>query len=238
MDLFVLSDVDAVGERVASIVLAELAAKPSPVLGVATGSTPVPAYRSLASARRRGTDFSRLSLVALDEYVGLPAGHPGSFAAYVEREIREPLQLPPERVVVPEGHGERLEDRIRSLGGVDVQLLGIGRNGHLAFNEPGSPLDSRTRVVALSRTTRCDNAPAFGGEAVPRHAVTQGLGTILEARHLVLLATGSAKAAAVATALSGPVTADCPASVVQLHPRVTMVLDKAAAAVSLAASPD
>ena len=117
----------------------------------------------------------------------------------------------------------------RELGGVDVQLLGIGRNGHLAFNEPGSPLDSRSRVVTLSETTRRDNAGSFDDEPVPTHALTQGLGTILDARHLVLLATGESKACAIAAALTGPVTVDCPASVVQTHPRVTVVLDEAAA---------
>jgi glucosamine-6-phosphate deaminase len=131
-------------------------------------------------------------------------------------------------VLVPEGDGAGFERRILRLGGVDLQLLGIGRNGHLAFNEPGSPLDSRTRVVELSVTTRADNAAHVEGE-VPTHAVTQGLGTILEARQLVLVATGAAKAEAVAAALHGPVTPECPASVVQLHPHSTVVLDRAAA---------
>ncbi len=184
----------------------------------------LPVYRALA---RGSADFSAVRVVALDEYVGLPAGHPASFAAYVEREIAVPLGLPPEHVVVPRGSGgAELERGSRELGGVDLQLLGIGRNGHLAFNEPGSPLDSRSRVVALSETTRRDNAASFGDEPVPTHALTQGLGTILEARHLVLLATGEAKAEAVAAALTGPVTPDCPASVVQRHPQVTVVLDR------------
>ena len=191
--------------------------------------TLLPVYRALA---RGSGDFSAVRLVALDEYVGLQAGHPASFAAYVEREIAAPLGITPEHVVVPRGSGgTELEVRIAELGGVDLQLLGIGRNGHLAFNEPGSPLDSRSRVVALSETTRRDNARSFGDEPVPTHALTQGLGTILEARHLVLLATGGAKADAVAAALTGPVTPDCPASVVQRHPQVTVVLDRAAASV-------
>ena len=230
MELFVLADAEAVGERAASIVQSELAAKPGLVLGVATGATPAPLYRCLAQARGSGADFSGLSVVALDEYVGLPAGHPASFATYVRREIAGPLGVPPERFVVPKGRGERLEDRIRALGGIDVQVLGIGRNGHLAFNEPGSPLDSRTRVVELSETTRCDNASAFGAEAVPTHAITQGLGTILEARRLVLVASGAAKRDAVAAALTGPVTPDCPASVLQLHPHVSVLVDVAGAA--------
>ena len=227
MDVVVVDDAEAVGEQVAALVLRSVERDPALVLGVATGGTPLPVYRALA---RGSADFSAVRVVALDEYIGLPADHPASFATYVCHEITEPLGLPAENVVVPQGSGQELERRIRKLGGVDLQLLGIGRNGHLAFNEP-SALDSRTRVVALSETTRRDNARAFRRDPVPTHAVTQGLGTILEARHLVLLATGEAKADAVAAALTGPVTQDCPASVVQRHRQVTVVLDRAAASV-------
>ena len=225
MHVMVLDDAAAVGVHVADLVRRSVERNPSLVLGVATGATPLPVYRALA---RASGDFSGVRLVALDEYVGLPAGHPASYSAYVEGEIAVPLGLPAAHVVVPQGSGVALELRIAALGGVDLQLLGIGRNGHLAFNEPGSPLDSRTRVVALTETTRRDNA-AYIDASVPTRAITQGLGTILEARHLVLIATGAAKAVAVAAALSGPVTPDCPASVVQRHPRVTVVLDAAAA---------
>ena len=226
MDVLVLDDAKAACRHVVGLVLGSVERDPALVLGVATGGTPLPVYRELA---RAGADFSRVRLVALDEYVGLPAGHSGSFAAYVGREIAGPLRIPPANVVLPRGRGAGLESRLAELGGVDLQLLGIGRNGHLAFNEPGSALDSRTRVVALSATTRRDNAEPFGAEPVPTHAVTQGIGTILEARHLVLLATGEAKAAAVAAALTGPVTSECPASVLNRHPHVTVVLDAAAA---------
>jgi glucosamine-6-phosphate deaminase len=226
MDVVVLDDTEDVGAHVAALVADAVARDPDLVLGVATGGTPLPAYRALA---RGSGDLSRVRLVALDEYVGLPKGHPASYAAYVEREVATPLGVPRTHVVVPQGSGAALERRIAALGGVDLQLLGIGRNGHLAFNEPGSALDSRSRVVALSETTRRDNAHAFGRDPVPTHAVTQGLGTILEARHLVLLATGEAKADAVAAALTGQVTPDCPASVIQRHRQVTVVLDRAAA---------
>jgi glucosamine-6-phosphate deaminase len=226
MDVVVLGDSPAVGAHVAGLVLGAVRRDPHLVLGIATGSTTLPVYRELA---RGSGDFSRVHVVALDEYVGVPEGHPASFAAYVANEIAGPLGIPPGQVAVPQGSGAGLEERIAGLGGVDLQLLGIGRNGHLAFNEPGSPLDSRTRVVALSPTTRADNAEKAGTE-LPTHAVTQGLGTILEARELVLLATGTAKAAAVAAALTGPVSSSCPASVVQRHRRVTVVLDAAAAA--------
>ena len=221
-----VDDAEAVGAQVAMLVFRSVERDPALVLGVATGATPLPVYRALA---RGSADFSGVRVVALDEYVGLPAGHPASYAAYVEREIAVPLGIPSDHVVVPRESGEELERRITGLGGIDVQLLGIGRNGHLAFNEPGSPLDSRSRVVALTDTTRHDNAAYLDGQPVPTHAVTQGLGTILEARHLVLLASGAAKSEAVAAALTGPVTPDCPASVVQRHPQVTVVLDGAAA---------
>ncbi len=227
MDVVVLDDDMAVAAYGANVVRGSVERDPALVLGVATGATPLPVYRALAGG---GGDFAGVQVVALDEYVGLPDGHPASYASYVEREIAGPLGIAAEHVVVPRGSGVALELRIAALGGVDLQLLGIGRNGHLAFNEPGSPLDSRTRVVELSETTRRDNAVYVDG-AVPTLAITQGLGTILEARHLMMLATGSAKAPAVAAALSGPVTPACPASVVQRHPRVTVVLDLAAASV-------
>jgi glucosamine-6-phosphate deaminase len=226
LDVVVVDDGEALGEHVAGLVSGLVERDPALVLGVATGGTPLPVYRALA---RGSGDLSSVRLVALDEYVGLPAGHPASYATYVEREIARPLGVPPEHVVVPHRSGADLERRITELGGVDLQLLGLGRNGHLAFNEPGSPLDSRSRVVALSAVTRHDNAAYV--DPVPTHAITQGLGTILEAGHLVLLALGAAKAEAVAAALTGPVTPDCPASVVQRHPHVTVVLDAAAASV-------
>jgi glucosamine-6-phosphate deaminase len=225
MDVVVLDDASAVAAHAAGLVLQAVERDPELVLGIATGATTLPVYRELA---RSGGDLSRVRVVALDEYVGLPAGHPGLFARYVEHEIAAPLRVPPRQVVVPQGSGEELEQRIAELGGVDLQLLGIGRNGHLAFNEPGSALDSRSRVVELSATTRADNQRNVGSE-MPTHAITQGLGTILEARELVLLASGATKADAVAAALTGPVTPDCPASVLQVHPRVTVVLDPAAA---------
>ena len=225
MDLVVLDDAEAVGAHAARVVSRMVERDSTMVWGVATGGTPLPVYRALA---RGSADFSAVQVVALDEYVGLPAGHPGSYAAYVRREIADPLGISQDDVVVPTGSGEELERRITELGGVDLQLLGIGRNGHLAFNEPGSPLDSRSRVVELTPSTRAANAAYVDGD-VPTHAITQGLGTILEARKLVLLAIGAAKAEAVAAALSGPVTPECPASVVQRHPRVTVVMDAAAA---------
>jgi glucosamine-6-phosphate deaminase len=209
------------------------------VVGLATGSTPSALYRELARRKHRGElpDLSGIRCFALDEYIGLPEDHPQRYAHVLAREWREPLGLSPEQVRVPDTRetvldtaGERYEDEIAAAGGVDLQILGLGRNGHVGFNEPGSSLSSRTRLKTLSRQTRQDNARFFtGGEKVPRFCVTQGLGTILAAQRILLMAFGSAKAEAVAAALEGPVSARTPASVLQFHDRVTVLLDEPAA---------
>ena len=212
------------------------------VLGLATGSSPLGLYRELGRAVAEGrADFSAAHGFALDEYVGLPPGHPEGYREVLLREVCGVIGLAPERLAVPDGSGADLttlvaaaatyEARIRDLGGVDVQVLGIGANGHHGFNEPGSALSSRTRVKRLSERTRRDNARFFRGiDDVPTHCVTQGLGTILAARRLVLVATGDAKADAVAAALEGPLTASVPASVLQWHSETVVCLDEAAAA--------
>jgi glucosamine-6-phosphate deaminase len=217
-------------DRIADLV----ARKPDAVLGLATGSTPLPVWAAL---RERGIDLSRVRGFALDEYLGLPPGHPESYRAVLEREVVAPLGLDPALVHVPGDDGgpladagARYEEAIRAAGGVDLQILGIGRTGHIGFNEPGSSLASRTRVKTLTDATRRDNARFFPSiDDVPRHCLTQGLGTILDARELVLLAFGEAKADAVAGAVEGPVSASLPASVIQLHPEVTVFVDEAAA---------
>jgi glucosamine-6-phosphate deaminase len=205
------------------------------VLGVATGSTPLSTWAALAE---RHLDLSGLTAFALDEYLGLEPGHPQSFEAVVDREITRLLGLDPRAVHVPTAAGEdpdraaaAYEERIRQAGGIDVQVLGIGGNGHLAFNEPGSPTTSTTRVARLADQTRRDNARFFDSlDEVPTHAITQGLATILRARTLLLLAFGPRKAEALAAALEGPVTTAVPASVVQWHPDAIVIADEAAAA--------
>ena len=229
VQVLVASSVQDLGMAAADAVLDRLAARANPVLGIATGSSPLPLYEQLA---RRSLELPRLRGFALDEYLGLPPGHPQSYREVVRREVVEPLGLDPDDVQVPNGAAadpERAaadyDELIRAAGGIDVQILGIGGNGHLAFNEPGSALDSRTRVVELTASTREANArffPSLGD--VPAQALTQGLGTIREARSLILLASGSGKADAVAAALTGPVTPRVPASVLQLHPDVTVLL--------------
>jgi glucosamine-6-phosphate deaminase len=232
--VIVESDAEA-GEIAASAISALVRERPDAVLGLATGSTPLTTWRALAAA---GTGLAAVRGFALDEYVGLPPGHPESYRAVITREVVEPLGLTPSLVRVPaddggpiSGAGERYEADIVAAGGIDLQILGIGRTGHIGFNEPGSSLASLTRVKTLAEQTRIDNARFFPSlDDVPTHCITQGLGTILRARHLVLLAFGSAKAAAVAAALEGPVSASTPGSVVQMHPRVTVIVDEAAGA--------
>lgn len=235
-EIVIVKNADAAGELVADAIAELISSKPGAVLGLATGSTPLPVYRALA-ARASGLDFSRVSGFALDEYVGLPASHPESYRSVITREVVEPLGLVPERIRVPNGDvqtiqnaGAEYEAAIEAAGGVDLQILGIGTDGHIGFNEPGSSFASHTRVKTLTEQTRSDNARFFDSEGdVPRHCITQGLGTILRARHLVLLAFGERKARAVAGAVEGPLTAMLPASAIQMHPHATVVIDEAAA---------
>ena len=235
-EVVLVADAAAGGELVADEIARLVRANPDTVLGLATGSTPLAVYEALPS-RLVGVDVSRVRGFALDEYVGLDPAHEESYRSVITREVVEPLGLDPARVHVPDGSlegiehsGEKYERALADAGGVDLQLLGIGTDGHIGFNEPGSSFASLTRVKTLTRRTREDNARFFDSiDDVPRHCITQGLGTILRARHLVLLAFGKGKAEAVAGAVEGPVTASLPGSAIQLHPHATVVLDEAAA---------
>ncbi|MFI6444211.1 glucosamine-6-phosphate deaminase [Kitasatospora sp. NPDC050543] len=238
MEIVIVPDAATGGELIARAIAELLTDKPDALLGVATGSTPLPVYRALKSRVEAGTlDASRARICQLDEYVGLPEGHPESYRAVVLREVVEPLGLTEASFLGPDGAAADIAaacaayDRaLAEAGGVDLQLLGIGTDGHIGFNEPCSSLASRTRIKTLTHQTREDNARFFDNlDEVPHHVITQGIGTILEARHLVLLATGEAKAEAVALAVEGPVAAVVPASALQLHPHATVVVDEAAA---------
>lgn len=231
----------AAGARLVADAVAELAgAGPAVVLGVATGSSPEPVYDELARRSAAGRlDLSAISVFLLDEYLGLRADDPASYRQVIERQVVSPLGLGPRRVHSLDGMTTdpvrtcaEYEASIAAAGGVDLQLLGIGTDGHIGFNEPGSSLGSRTRIKTLADQTRADNARFFGGDiqAVPRHVLTQGVGTISEARHLVLLAWGEAKADAVARCVEGPITASVPATALQLHAHATIVVDLPAAA--------
>lgn len=216
-----------------------LEADPSAVLGLATGSTPLPVYAELVRRHREeGLSFARARAFLLDEYVGLAADHPERYRAVIERDLTGQIDIDPTAVVGPDGLADDLaaagpayDDAIRAAGGIDLQILGIGVDGHLAFNMPMSSLASRTRLKTLTSRTREDNARFFDGDAgrVPTHCLTQGLGTIMESRHAVMLGFGRAKAQAVRECVEGAVAARWPASVLQLHPHATVVVDAEAA---------
>jgi glucosamine-6-phosphate deaminase len=235
-EVVIVADAAAAGAIVADEIVALIAANPAAVLGLATGSTPLPVFEALRP-RLSGIDVSQVRGFALDEYVGIDPSHPESYRSVITREVVEPLGLDPTRIRVPDGSldgiehaGADYESAIAAAGGVDLQLLGIGTDGHIGFNEPGSSFASLTRVKTLTEQTRDDNARFFDSvDDVPRHCITQGLGTILRARHLVLLAFGEGKAKAVAGAVEGPVTASLPGSAIQLHAHTTVVVDEAAA---------
>ena len=239
----IICDTDAEVGRVAAAAVAQSArAKQArggdPVLGLATGSSPLSIYAELARMVAAGElDLSRARGFALDEYVGLPPGHEQSYAEVIRRTVTEPLGMDPALVAVPDGAAsdltdaaQRYEAAIVAAGGIDVQILGIGGNGHIGFNEPGSSLASRTRIKTLAPRTRADNTRFFASaDEVPVHCLTQGLGTIMDARRAVLVAQGEQKAAAIAAMVEGPVAAYCPASVLQFHNAAIVVIDPAAA---------
>ncbi len=235
-EIVMVRDREEAGTLIARHLADRIRATPDLVLGLATGSTPLPVYAALPQALS-GVDVSRVRGFALDEYVGLDPAHAESYRSVLAREVVEPLGLDPSHVTVPDGNietiahaGEAYEAAIADAGGIAVQILGIGTDGHIGFNEPGSSFASRTRVKTLTAQTRADNARFFASiDEVPHHCITQGLGTILEAGHLVLLAFGAEKAAALAAAVEGPVSASVPGSAIQLHPHVTVVIDEDAA---------
>ncbi|MBA4103613.1 glucosamine-6-phosphate deaminase [Pseudarthrobacter oxydans] len=238
MEVVILNGSKQIARLAADAVEDLLRRKPDAVLGLATGSTPLPVYDELAARHERdGLDFSRASGFALDEYVGLPPGHPESYREVVRREFTNRVNIRPENVHGPDGAAADIpgacrayEEAIAAAGGVDLQILGVGTDGHIAFNEPGSSFASRTRIKSLLEQTRRDNARFFSSLAdVPHHVLTQGLGTIMDARHVILLATGAQKAQAVRDFVEGPVAAICPASILQFHPHATVLLDEAAA---------
>jgi glucosamine-6-phosphate deaminase len=229
-----IRDAPSGAELAAGVVQGLVAARPDAVIGFATGSTPVPLYAALA---RRKVDFSRVTGFALDEYVGLERDDPASYRAVLE-ELRCSLGLAAGAMHVPDVYAPDLdeasadyENSIATAGGIDLQIVGIGANGHLGFNEPGTPFASRTRVAALEPSTREANARFFPSlDDVPRQCITQGLATIFTARQILLLVSGRAKARALHRALEGPVSESCPASVLRRHPSVYLIADPAAAA--------
>jgi glucosamine-6-phosphate deaminase len=242
--LEVVADAATVAARAAARIVARLQSTAVTTLGLATGATMAPLYARLVAAHRAGDiSFSTAFSFNLDEYVGVAPEQNGSFHAYMQKHLFEHIDIAPGRTHVPDGaaadlalEAARYESLIAAAGGIDLQLLGIGSNGHIGFNEPGSAFSSRTRDVELTETTR--RAANFPGRAVaPERAITMGIATILEARHILLLATGAEKAAAVAAAIEGPLSTECPASALRLHGRVHILCDRAAAS-RLSQQPD
>lgn len=239
MDIIITPDYDAMSEEAARRVREACLEKEDLVLGLPTGNTPVGLYARLAAFHERGElDLSKVTTYNLDEYVGLEAGHPQSFARFMNDHLFSRVNIPKENIHLLPGTGDNLdkacrkyEKSIKKAGGIDLQVLGIGADGHIAFNLPGSSLGSRTRLLTLTRNMTKELAPHFEKESdAPRFCLTMGVATILEARSIILIANGRGKAASVARAIEGPVTSAHPASALQLHPDVTFILDEPAAA--------
>jgi glucosamine-6-phosphate deaminase len=229
---------DLMSKEAAKLVADRLRKKPNLVLGLATGSTPLGLYKELIRFHKEeGLDFSKVTTFNLDEYVGLPPSHNQSYHYFMNEHLFKHINLDPRHIHVPQGMAKDVdvfcswyEQRIAECGGIDLQVLGIGANGHIAFNEPGSSLGSRTRIKTLTGTTRGDNSRFFKpNEDVPRYAITMGVGTIMDSKELLLLASKAGKADAVKAAVEGPITAMCPASIIQMHRSAFVFLDKEAA---------
>ena len=234
MEIIIQPTPEAATAIAARLIARLLKEKPDAVLGLATGSTPLPLYRALVDMQ---LDWSRVRTFNLDEYLGLAPEHPQSYHHFMWENHFRHVNIRPENVHIPDGLAADVpafcadyEARIRAVGGIDLQLLGIGSDGHIGFNEPSSSLASRTRIKTLTQRTRADNARFFASaDEVPSHVITMGIGTIMEARTNLLLAFGAKKAQALAEAAEGPVTAMNPASALQLHPDTRVCLDEAAA---------
>jgi glucosamine-6-phosphate deaminase len=238
MEVIVKNTYDEMSRAAALKVVNVLNAKPDAVIGLATGSTPLGVYQELARLHQEeGLDFSQVRTFNLDEYVGVSVKHPQSYHHFMHENLFKHINIPPQNIHIPSGTTSNYrafcawyEQRIEECGGIDLQILGIGSDGHIAFNEPTSSFASRTRLKTLAKPTIDDNARFFDKrEDVPIYAITMGVGTILEAEQLVLLANGTNKAKAIAAAIEGPMTSMITASAIQMHPSVNVYLDEPAA---------
>ncbi|MCJ8275929.1 MAG: glucosamine-6-phosphate deaminase [Bdellovibrionales bacterium] len=238
MEVIILKDTQQVSELAALHFKKTINENPQAVLGLATGSTPLGLYSELIKMHKAGDlDFSQVTSFNLDEYVGLESEHPASYFSYMKKNFFSEVNIKPENIFIPDGltqdvpkECEKYERKIEEKDFIDLQVLGIGRDGHIGFNEPSSSLSSRTRLKTLTEQTRKDNSVHFDSlEQVPYHVLTMGVGTIMEARHIILLAFGESKAQAIAGCVEGPITAMNPASLLQLHPKATLIIDEGAA---------
>ncbi|MDO8730836.1 MAG: glucosamine-6-phosphate deaminase, partial [Candidatus Omnitrophota bacterium] len=238
MEVVVKETPEEMSKLSAELIAEVVRRKPRAVLGLATGSTPLGTYKELIRLHKQeGLDFSRVVTFNLDEYVGLAHDHPQSYHYFMWENLFKHININAKNVHIPDGTSKDIpgwcrwyEEQIVKAGGLDVQLLGIGSNGHIAFNEPGSSLGSRTRVKTLDEKTRQDNTRFFRNmNEVPKYAITMGIGTIMDARQLIMLANGAGKADAIRMTCEGAITAMVPATIVQLHPKATIIIDKQAA---------
>ena len=232
-----LRDYDALSDRAASMLLDAIAADPTLVLGLPTGQTPVGTYdRVVKECKRAYRCFRDVVAFNLDEYAGIPRDHPGSYYTFMQQHLFSQVDIDPKNTFIPNGRApdlkvecERYERLLKNAGGLGLTFLGLGSNGHIAFNEPGTPFESRTHVVALTEATRRANAAFFLDQPVPTHAITMGIATILESREIVLLAGGARKQDAISRLRSGEISDDFPASALWNHPSVRVLVDEAAA---------
>lgn len=238
MQVFIKKDYEGMSEKAAQIIAREMQKKPNFVLGLATGSTPLGLYKELMRMyKEKGLDFSKVTTFNLDEYYGLAPDHPQSYHYFMKGNLFKHINIKEENTHVPDGlvkdaetYCKEYEKMIVETGGIDLQVLGIGGDGHIAFNEPGSSLGSRTRIKTLTEQTIKANSRFFKNvEEVPKYALTMGVGTIMEARICLFLASGHQKAEVVTKALEGPVTAEVTASILQMHPQTIVILDEEAA---------
>lgn len=237
MLVIIKKEFDDLSKEAAKLIATKIRNKPDLVLGLATGSSPLGIYKELIRLHKEeGLDFSKVTTFNLDEYVGLPPSHDQSYHYFMKRNLFDHINLDERYIHVPHGMAKDIdkfcswyEKRIKDAGGIDLQILGIGANGHIAFNEPGSSLGSRTRIKTLTEKTRNDNARFFSNMAeVPKYAITMGVGTIMDAKELVLIANGKSKANAIKASVEGPITAMCPASIIQMHQKAYVFADEEA----------
>lgn len=237
MKVIICKNYDDMSRRAASLLLAQLVHKPRSILGLATGSTPVGLYKELIGAYSRGeVDFSKAASFNLDEYVGIPQTDPNSYFSFMKQNLFEHINLPTENTHLPNGMSDPREEcknydlMIEKAGGVDLQILGIGHDGHIGFNEPGEAFPEGTHVETLTEETRAANARFFGSlDLVPTQAVTMGIGTIMKAHRIILMASGKDKASIIAKMIRGPITPRVPASILRFHPNTIVYLDELAA---------
>ena len=238
MKIILAKDYEELSEKAAEIMLAVIRSTPKAVLGLATGTTPLGLYaRLIEDHKANGTDYRHIRTVNLDEYKGLPASHEQSYAYFMRHNLFEGLGIAPEQTNIENGMAKDEAEECARYDALldamprDIQLLGLGSNGHIAFNEPKTPFGSGTHVVSLAESTIKDNARLFASQdEVPRKAFTMGIRHIMQAKRILILASGANKAEAVFRMAKGPVTEDVPASVLQLHPDCTLIVDEAAAA--------